>query len=273
MIFPRNGVEFMTFDSIDNRIHSPKELRIIGGKGKCKIFEADETTKNALRIMNTEYTLHAFVSFGVNANNHVLVVRDTSVDYSAPIKCSELNSHGNFDVVSKRNSVEFMTVDGTNDVIECSKGSTVNRLSTIKNNPQILKIEDSSNQRYIRSTPGRHIYSFDGGDADAGDTLYLNYYSENTVIIGSSVIPVGASDVIFNRPLKCDAFSSHGNNDIVFQRNRVDYMKFSDNVVNFDGSIGIYSNHVRCMRFFFFTMGQISLIRFGRVLQFQVLLG
>ena len=202
LVLQRNGVEFMKFDSTDNKIHCPKELRIIGGTGKCRIFEADETTQNAFRIMNTEDTLPAIITFGVNANNNVVVIKDTGVDYSVPIKCNELNSIGDVDLVFKRNSVEYMKLDGANDVVNFSKGLTVNGFTIIKNPSETLKIEDTSNQRYIRFALGKHIDSFDGSNAHAGEFLYLNYYSQNTVVLGNDIVLVRASDVVFNQPIK-----------------------------------------------------------------------
>jgi hypothetical protein len=39
VVLQRNGVEFMKFDSTDNKIHCPKELRIIGGAGKLECLK------------------------------------------------------------------------------------------------------------------------------------------------------------------------------------------------------------------------------------------
>jgi hypothetical protein len=112
-----------------------------------------------------------------------------------------------------------MKLDGANDVIDFSKGLTVNGLATFKNTPHNLVIADTSNQRFIPFAYGRHIDSYDGSNADAGDILYLIVYSQNTVILGNNVILVGASDVVFNQHIKCIVFNSNGDNDVVFQRN------------------------------------------------------
>ena len=252
LVLQRNGVEFMKFDSTDNKIHCPKELRIIGGTGKCRIFEADETTQNAFRIMNTEDTLPAIITFGVNANNNVVVIKDAGVDYSVPIKCNELNSIGDVDLVFKRNSVEYMKLDGANDVVNFSKGLTFNGFTIIKNPSETLKIEDTSNQRYIRFALGKHIDSFDGSNAHAGEFLYLNYYSQNTVVLGNDIVLVRASDVVFNQPIKSNTFNSSGDNDVVFQRNGVEYFKLdgANNIVNVAtgralSSDDIYANEYR----------------------------
>ena len=85
------------------------------------MFEANETTQNAFRIMNTEDTLPAIISFGVNANNNVVVIKDTGVNYSVPVRCNELDTNGDVALVFKRNSNGYMTFNQANDRIELAK--------------------------------------------------------------------------------------------------------------------------------------------------------
>ena len=199
-----------------------------------------------------------FMAFS-QATGKIFLQQDTEIQGDVnfiagkTVQVDNINTVGNNDLVLQRNGVEYMKLDDANNVINFSKGLTVNGFTIIKNPSETLKIEDTSNQRYIRFALGKHIDSFDGSNAHAGEFLYLNYYSQNTVVLGNDIMFFRASDVVvFNQPIKCNIFNSSGDTDVLFQRNGVEYFKLdgANNIVNVAtgrplSSSDIYTNEYR----------------------------
>ena len=239
VVLQRNGVEFMKFDSTDNKIHCPKELRIIGGAGKCRMFEANETTQNAFRIMNTEDTLPAIISFGVNANDNVVVIKDTGVNYSVPVRCNELDTNGDVALVFKRNSNGYMTFNQANDRIELAKSLK------IPLNPSKLEFTGCHIREAIATGSLFDVVqeNSDGAIRFVGEISNANM----PLYMSSSVVRCGE-----NHTLLTNAMNSIGDVDVVFQRNGVEYFRLAgaNNIVNVAvgralSSSDIYTNEYR----------------------------
>ena len=267
----RKGVKSNTYDSIGNadvkfRRNTTDFFYLRNGQVELNSGITLQSSSAKLDTINTAGDNDmVFKRNGVDfmafsqATGKIFLQQDTEIQGDVnfiagkTVQVDNINTVGNNDLVLQRNGVEYMKLDDANNVINFSKGLTVNGFTIIKNPSETLKIEDTSNQRYIRFALGKHIDSFDGSNAHAGEFLYLNYYSQNTVVLGNDIMFFRASDVVvFNQPIKCNIFNSSGDTDVLFQRNGVEYFKLdgANNIVNVAtgrplSSSDIYTNEYR----------------------------
>ena len=214
LVFQRNSNNILQFNTIN-------QLQFLQGAQKSFIYEeefVDVGTINAFRIRNTENTNTAYISFGVGDVLDVLQIYKTgitsAVEMTIPnVLCNAFDSFGNNDVVFSRNGIEYMKFEGTLSSVELAQGVKSNIYDSIGN----------ANVSFRRNFIDFFYLRNNQVETNSGISLYSNDAKINTI-------------------------NTTGDNDMVFQRNGVEYLKFvgATSIVNVGTSIALSSNYLYC---------------------------
>ncbi len=186
---------------------------------------------NVLGVLKTHtFQTNGDVDMALFRNNVLyLTLEQASISASMPVKSATINTNtintdGDVNLNFQQNSVNFMHFDATADKIELDTAlkSTSDIASTI------LKGETLSN------------YNVNGLNLD---TTTNSIYIKNQT---NTKIEVQSDKVIVSDPLHCNTINSNGDNDIIIQRNSVEYCKFRDSagvrLLDFPTSGGVSAN-------------------------------
>ena len=181
----------------------------------------------------------------------ILHLRPLTTTISNTLEVNTINSSGINDVIFKRNDI--------------SKLELYNDRVNINNEFRVTKTSDSDNFR-IQFSNHLDCYSGSGG----ANTMLLNYYSKGNVFLGSdqavkptvtvnkfssdsgNAFEVGGNSV-FSGTVSTNTLNSEGDNDLVFQRNGVEYFRLDDltgtDILNVANDKGVSASYVFGNRF------------------------
>ena len=209
-------------------------------------FRSGTPSFNQLDIVN-ENSSNGRIRLMIDTEENVIV--ENSQVYSrrvitanAGVNSNTYNSNGNNTVNFQQNDNTFISLQGstTNRV-------QVNRLLRVVDggNSTQCHFVQSTNGNYMSFTLGNHISTYASGGANA-NTLHLNYYSHGNVFLGTNqdttpdpkpTITINkfssdtgnafevAGDSVFSGTVSTNTLNSEGDNDVVFQRNDVEFFK------------------------------------------------
>ena len=181
----------------------------------------------------------------------ILHLRPLATTISNTLEVNTINSSCDNDVIFKRNDI--------------SKLELYNDRVNINNEFRVTKTSDSDNFR-IQFSNHLDCYSGSGG----ANAMLLNYYSKGNVFLGSdqavkptvtvnkftsdsgNAFEVGGNSV-FSGTVSTNTLNSEGDNDLVFQRNGVEYFRLDDltgtDILNVANDKGVSASYVFGNRF------------------------
>ena len=208
-------------------------------------FRSGTPSFNQLDIVN-ENSSNGRIRLMINTEENVIV--ENSQLYSrrvitanAGVNSNTYNSNGDNIVNLQQNGNTFISLSGNNNRVN------VNRLLRVvdSGNSTQCQFIQSSNGNYMSFTLGNHISAYSSGGAN-GNTLHLNYYSHANVFLGTNqdttpdpkpTITINKfssntgnafevqGDSVFSGTVSTNTLNSEGDNDVVFQRNDVEFFK------------------------------------------------
>ena len=208
-------------------------------------FRSGTPSFNQLDIVN-ENSSNGRIRLMIDTEENVIV--ENSQLYSrrvitanAGVNSNTYNSNGDNLVNLQQNGNTFISLSGSNNRVN------VNRLLRVvdSGNSTQCQFIQSSNGNYMSFTLGNHISAYSSGGAN-GNTLHLNYYSHANVFLGTNqdttpdptptiTINKFSSDTgnafevqgnsVFSGTVSTNTLNSEGDNDLVFQRNDVEFFK------------------------------------------------
>ena len=289
VVFQRNNSTYMTFNT--NRVEINQELRlsnalIIDTAEKLTIRPSLEPSAggdlNIFDIINAHPVANnPMIRFrcGDGAgesiicdmrNTGVTMSRDLIVASAYQLKCNTLNSNGNNTLNIQQNGDTFISLLG--DVLNRVQ---INRLLRVVDggNSTQAQFVNNGNGNYTEFRLGNHINAYLSG-ASNGNTLHLNYYSHGNVMLGTTLdttpdpIPTisinkfssGAGNAfevqgnsVFSGTVSTNTLNSEGDNDLVFQRNGIEYFRLDDltgtDILNVANDKGVSASYVFGNRF------------------------
>lgn len=137
--FLRNGSEYMYFQTTPERLVANKPIGIYGGRDNCVMSEGVEGSFNVLRIRHldeTEPYLILTCSDGVDTNNFTMTKGQIAIN--TKLTCNWYDGISDIDVPFRRNTVEYFTLDGANQIVNVapSIGVSTNALYTTNIRPR-----------------------------------------------------------------------------------------------------------------------------------------
>ena len=216
-------------------------------------FRSGTPSFNQLDIVN-ENSSNGRIRLMINTEENVIV--ENSQLYSrrvitanAGVNSNTYNSNGDNIVNLQQNGNTFISLSGNNNRVN------VNRLLRVvdSGNSTQCQFIQSSNGNYMSFTLGNHISAYSSGGAN-GNTLHLNYYSHANVFLGTNqdttpdpkpTITINkfssdtgnafevagdsqfSGDIVIDtgKSVKTNTINSNGDNDVVFQRDDVEFFK------------------------------------------------
>ena len=216
-------------------------------------FRSGTPSFNQLDIVN-ENSSNGRIRLMIDTEENVIV--ENSQLYSrrvitanAGVNSNTYNSNGNNVVNLQQNGNTFISLSGNNNRVN------VNRLLRVvdSGNSTQCQFIQSSNGNYMSFTLGNHISAYSSGGAN-GNTLHLNYYSHANVFLGTNqdttpdpkpTITINkfssdtgnafevagdsqfSGDIVIDtgKSVKTNSIDSNGDNDVVFQRDDVEFFK------------------------------------------------
>ena len=216
-------------------------------------FRSGTPSFNQLDIVN-ENSSNGRIRLMIDTEENVIV--ENSQLYSrrvitanAGVNSNTYNSNGDNVVNLQQNGNTFISLSGNNNRVN------VNRLLRVvdSGNSTQCQFIQSSNGNYMSFTLGNHIGAYSSGGAN-GNTLHLNYYSHANVFLGTNqdttpdpkpTITINkfssntgnafevagdsqfSGDIVIDtgKSVKTNTINSNGDNDVVFQRDDVEFFK------------------------------------------------
>ena len=254
IVFKHNDVEYMRFNATDDELQLSKNIDVGSSTLICKNFDSGlsdvvfnlnsneflrfQLSDNTVRVPNTKSFLSQNVftdivkplAFGNDVSfqgqndtddgyEEYFKINSTTkaLDFSkgiSSIKCNEFNSNGDNDVVLKQNNIEFIRLK-TNGNME------IKRLCSFISTLAL----DASGALSIFRNPSGGIERID---------IKNNYGTgrHRFIIANNTILEMTTSLIQATRILQCDAgiktntINSIGDNDLVFQQNGGEYMRF-----------------------------------------------
>ena len=204
---------------------------------------------------------------------------DIVIDTGKSVKTNTINSNGDNDLVFQRNDNEFLRLDKTNDNITCSKeivaggGIKCNTydsdgdsnvifkrfdtsLITLNSSNQVQLSGDlslpTSNTQYIRFPncnirQGLATVVYFDFNVDTATGQYRFFIDSNTIL------HLRPETTTISNKLQVNTINSEGDNDLVFQRNGVEYFRLDDltgtDILNVANDKGVSASYVFGNRF------------------------
>ena len=253
VVFGRNDVEFFKLDKFTENstekeaIICSKQLRananiLVNNLQINQFLSGVQYTD--FRLENADSIMRYFVgnSTGVNfqiTNTGISLNRETTI---SSVKTNTINSNDDNTVNIQQNGNSFISL----------QGSTLNRVQVNRflrvvdgGNSTQAQFVNNGNGNYTEIRLGNHINAYLSG-ASNGNTLHLNYYSHGNVMLGTTLdttpdpIPTisinkfssGAGNAfevqgnsVFSGTVSTNTLNSEGDNDLVFQRNGIEYFR------------------------------------------------
>ena len=227
LVFSRNGVEYLQFQSAPERIILNKFVEIHGGRDKSEIFEGVEGALNVLRIRNMDETNPYIImtcSDGTTTNN--LTMTKGQVAVSTKVGCNWYDSSGDNDVSFRRLGVEYFKLDGANSVVNVANSIGVSTSNVYANNI------------WNRSLATDTIFYGAQSNGTSPSVEYMRYDHAN------SVLNI-ASGIAFSGGLNSDVVNTANNTTMSIQRNSVDYIRLTtDDRIKLDKQTNINNDGV-----------------------------
>ena len=147
-------------------------------------------------------------------NNEVIAYQPFKCTNNLGIQTNVINSFSNVDLVFQRNSVEYM---------KFSTGATIDISDTVRLRSNIYDSVDNADVSFRRNFIDFFYLRNNQVETNTGITLYSNDAKINNI-------------------------NTTGDNDMVFQRNGVEYMKLdgANNIINVETSKSLSSNYLYC---------------------------
>ena len=210
-------------------------------------FRSGTPSFNQLDIVN-ENSSNGRIRLMIDTEENVIV--ENSQLYSRRVITANAGVNSNTYNSNGDNTVNFQQ-DGSSFI--SLLGDTLNRVQISR----FLRVVDgggSTQCHFVESTSGNymsfrlgnHINAYASGDPVNGNTLHLNYYSHGNVMLGTNQdttpdpIPTISinkfssdtgnafevqGDSVFSGTVSTNTLNSEGDNDLVFQRNDVEFFK------------------------------------------------
>ena len=233
LVFQRNGSPYITFNS--DRIHINQALHLsdtlfIDTVNKLSMRPSLEGGVNIFDIRNLHPVAdNPMVRFRVGegggetivcemTNNGVSMARNLIVGTAYELRTNAMDTNGDNDLVISRNDVPFLTLDKfTEDTVEkeaiiCSKQLRANGNILVKN----LQINQFPS--------GVEYTDFRLHNADSIMRFYVGNSTNANFQITHAGITLNRETTISS--VKTNTINSNGDNDLVFQRNGTEYMRF-----------------------------------------------
>ena len=223
LVMSRNGVEYMNFQAVPERIVMNKVISINGGRDKSLISEGIEGSFNVLRIRNLDETSPFLVltcDDGVSSNNLTMSVSNTT--FSKKVNCNTFNGNGDNDVVFERNGIEYFKLDGSNSIVNVASGVGLSAVELFSN--------------IINSRAVGTDTVFYGANSDGVSTAtveYMRYDHANSML---NIV----SGISFSGGLNSNILNTATDTNLQLQRNGVDYIRLTtDSRVKIDKQMDI----------------------------------
>ena len=233
LVFQRNGSPYITFNSdrinINQALHLSDTL-FIDTVNKLSMRPSLEGGVNIFDIRNLHPVAdNPMVRFRVGegggetivcemTNNGVSMARNLIVGTAYELRTNAMDTNGDNDLVISRNDVPFLTLDKfTEDTVEkeaiiCSKQLRANGNILVKN----LQINQFPS--------GVEYTDFRLHNADSIMRFYVGNSTNANFQITHAGITLNRETTISS--VKTNTINSNGDNDLVFQRNGTEYMRF-----------------------------------------------
>ena len=233
LVFQRNGSPYITFNSdrinINQALHLSDTL-FIDTVNKLSMRPSLEGGVNIFDIGNLHPVAdNPMVRFRVGegggetivcemTNNGVSMARNLIVGTAYELRTNAMDTNGDNDLVISRNDVPFLTLDKfTEDTVEkeaiiCSKQLRANGNILVKN----LQINQFPS--------GVEYTDFRLHNADSIMRFYVGNSTNANFQITHAGITLNRETTISS--VKTNTINSNGDNDLVFQRNGTEYMRF-----------------------------------------------
>ena len=211
-------------------------------------FRSGTPSFNQLDIVN-ENSSNGRIRLMIDTEENVII--ENSQLYSkrvitavAGVKGNTYNSNGNNTLNIQQNGDTFISL----------LGDTLNRVQINRflrvvdgGNSAQAQFVNNGNGNYIEFRLGNHINAYASGTPVNGNTLHLNYYSHGNIMLGTTLdtgedpIPTisvnkfssGAGNAfevqgnsVFSGTVSTNTLNSEGDNDLVFERNGTEFIKF-----------------------------------------------
>ena len=268
LTFSRSGTEFLRFDKTDDNITCSKEIVagdavIVDVAKKLTMRPSLESGVNIFDIRNLHPVVdNPMIRFRVGegggdtiitemTNSNVLFKRNVVIQEDDELKTNTINSNGDNDLTLKRDDVSKIEIYDTR--------------VHVNDEFRVYKTSDNSNFR-IQFSNQLDCYVLGGG----GNTMFLNYLSKGNVFLGSdqavkptitvnkfssgngNAFEVGGNSV-FSGTVSTNTLNSEGDNDLVFQRNGIEYFRLDDltgtDILNVANDEGVSASYVFGNRF------------------------
>ena len=179
------------------------------------------------------------------SNDAVSVARNLVIGTTYELKCNTINTNGSNDLIFQRNDVEFFKLDKfTEDTVEkeaiiCSKQLRANG-QLLVNNLQINQFSSGVQFADFRLENTDSVMRFYVGNGTSA-----NFQMTNDGISLNRQTTIGS--------IKTNTINSNGDNDLVFQRNGIEYFRLDDltgtDILNIANDKGVSASYVFGNRF------------------------
>ena len=260
LVIQRSGSPYMTFQSdridIDQPLHLANSLTI-DLADKLTMKPSLEGGVNIFDIRNLHPVVdNPMIRFRVGdgagetivcemTNNAVSFQRNVIVGTAYELRTNAIDTVNDNDLVISRNNIPFLTLDKfTEDTIEkeaiiCSKQLRANG-NVLVNNLQINQFQSGVEYAGFRLHNADSVLRF-----FVGNSTNPNFQITNANINLNRETTVGS--------VKTNTINSNGDNDLVFQRNGIEYLRLDDltgtDILNIANDKGVSASYVFGNRF------------------------
>ena len=238
----RNGTSLIILNS-SNEIQLQGDLRLPTSNTQYIKFPNCNIRQGVATVVYFDFNVDTATGqyrFFIDSNT-ILNLTPLNTTISNTLQVNTINSNGNNVVNLQQNGNTFISLQGGNNRVQ------VNRFLRVVDSgagTQCHFVQNSTGN-YMSFTLGNHINAYASGGGN-GNTFHINYYSHGNVMLGTNqdttpdpkpTISINkfssdtgnafevAGDSVFSGTVSTNTLNSEGDNDVVFQRNDVDFFK------------------------------------------------
>ena len=245
VVFNRNNVEAMRFNSNGNAQFNGQWSMDSSNNLICRY--SSDSNLNVFDFRNN-YLTDAVIRFMCSSNiiltiwnDQIRCSRDLEINNTYKLKTNEIDSNGNSDVVFKRNDVEIMKFNSSNEA------EFTGNIRIANQNNQFIEFPNCR----IREGTAVDIDYFDfiNSNTSGHFRYYLGQIQSSDLKMSITPTQINLYNQIISwenikiddtKALETNEIDSNGNNDVVFKRNGSEVMRFNSSLdIVVSGSISV----------------------------------